>query len=54
VRGLEAFDGTPVLDIKPYTPERVIADVGVPRWYSDLDVLVEEEKLRRAHGQPRV
>jgi tRNA-Thr(GGU) m(6)t(6)A37 methyltransferase TsaA len=24
VRGLEAFDGTPVLDIKPYTPERVV------------------------------
>jgi tRNA-Thr(GGU) m(6)t(6)A37 methyltransferase TsaA len=53
VRGLEAFDGTPVLDIKPYTPERVIADVRVPRWYSDLDVLVKEEKLRGAHGQPR-
>jgi tRNA-Thr(GGU) m(6)t(6)A37 methyltransferase TsaA len=53
VRGLEAFDGTPVLDIKPYTPERVIADVGVPRWYSDLDVLAEEGKLRRAQSQPR-
>lgn len=51
VRGLEAFDGTPILDIKPYTPERVIADVGVPRWYSDLDELAEGEELKRAHSQ---
>jgi tRNA-Thr(GGU) m(6)t(6)A37 methyltransferase TsaA len=51
VRGLEAFDGTPILDVKPYTPERVIADVGVPRWYSDLDELAEVEELKRAHPQ---
>ncbi len=50
MRGLEAFDGTPVLDIKPYTPERVIAGIRVPRWYRDLDVLAEDEKLRRAHS----
>jgi tRNA-Thr(GGU) m(6)t(6)A37 methyltransferase TsaA len=51
VRGLEAFDGTPVLDIKPYTPERVVADAKVPRWYSDLDVLAEVEELKRSHAQ---
>lgn len=50
VRGLEAFDGTPVLDIKPYTSERVIAGIRVPRWYRDLGVLAEDEKLRRAHS----
>jgi tRNA-Thr(GGU) m(6)t(6)A37 methyltransferase TsaA len=36
VRGLEAFDGSPVLDIKPYTPDRAIQDVGVPEWYRRL------------------
>ena len=36
VQGLEAFDGTPVLDIKPYTPDRAVPDVGVPEWYRKL------------------
>ncbi len=36
VRGLDLFDGTPVLDIKPYTYSRRIDDIGVPNWYSDL------------------
>jgi tRNA-Thr(GGU) m(6)t(6)A37 methyltransferase TsaA len=51
VRGLEAFEGTPILDIKPYTPERVVADVRVPRWYSDLDVLAEAEETKRSKVQ---
>ncbi len=37
VKGLEAFDGSPVIDIKPYTPDRVIAGAKVPRWYDDLE-----------------
>jgi tRNA-Thr(GGU) m(6)t(6)A37 methyltransferase TsaA len=37
VRGLDAIDGTPVLDIKPYVPafDRV-ADAGVPAWIEHL------------------
>ncbi|MCL4343945.1 MAG: tRNA (N6-threonylcarbamoyladenosine(37)-N6)-methyltransferase TrmO [Nitrososphaerota archaeon] len=36
VRGLDAFDGTPVVDIKPYTPDRAICDIKLPEWYSSL------------------
>lgn len=36
VRGLDAFDGTPVLDIKPYGPDRIVADPAVPAWHRDL------------------
>jgi tRNA-Thr(GGU) m(6)t(6)A37 methyltransferase TsaA len=45
VKGLDAFDGTPVLDIKPYGPDRVIAEPAVPVWH--------EELIRRA-GTKRV
>ena len=41
VRGLDAYDGTPVLDIKPYTPSRRVMELRLPNWY--LEVL---EKLR--------
>jgi len=33
VSGLDLYDGTPVLDIKPYTPHRVIPEISVPEWY---------------------
>jgi tRNA-Thr(GGU) m(6)t(6)A37 methyltransferase TsaA len=36
VRGLDAFNGTPVLDIKPYTPERQRAVTKLPTWYEEL------------------
>jgi tRNA-Thr(GGU) m(6)t(6)A37 methyltransferase TsaA len=36
VGGLDAFNNTPVLDIKPYTPERCIADFELPDWYKLL------------------
>ena len=53
VRGLEAFDGTPVLDIKPYTPERRIDDIKVPRWYSKLDEMaVREAKASGERPRP--
>jgi tRNA-Thr(GGU) m(6)t(6)A37 methyltransferase TsaA len=33
VQGLDAIDGTPVIDIKPYIPEiDAVADARVPRW----------------------
>ncbi|MCF8885668.1 MAG: tRNA (N6-threonylcarbamoyladenosine(37)-N6)-methyltransferase TrmO, partial [Aigarchaeota archaeon] len=33
VEGLDLYDGTPILDIKPYTPERIIKDITLPEWY---------------------
>jgi len=33
VDGLDLFDGTPVLDIKPYGYERIVHTVSVPEWY---------------------
>ncbi len=36
VTGLDLFSGTPVLDIKPYSYERVVRDFSVPSWYQDL------------------
>ncbi|MEM1619381.1 MAG: tRNA (N6-threonylcarbamoyladenosine(37)-N6)-methyltransferase TrmO [Fervidicoccaceae archaeon] len=42
VSGLDLFDGTPVLDIKPYTPARRIEEPRTPAWYEEL-----AEKLRK-------
>lgn len=36
VEGLDLYDGTPVLDIKPYTPSRRIDDITVPDWYREF------------------
>ena len=36
VSGLDLFDGTPVIDIKPYTPDRVVKDYYLPKWYTEL------------------
>jgi tRNA-Thr(GGU) m(6)t(6)A37 methyltransferase TsaA len=37
VRGLDAVDGTPVLDVKPYFPQfDAIAGARVPAWVSEL------------------
>jgi len=36
VEGLDAFDGTPVIDIKPYVPRYdSAADAGVPQWINN-------------------
>jgi tRNA-Thr(GGU) m(6)t(6)A37 methyltransferase TsaA len=43
VRNLDLFNGTPILDIKPYTLDRVIMDVGLPEWYIKLRRRVEEK-----------
>lgn len=45
VRGLDALDGTPVVDLKPYTPDRAIRDPATPRWH---------QELVRKSGAPRV
>ena len=36
VRGLDAIDGTPVLDIKPYVPWFDRRDAKTPSWMADL------------------
>lgn len=36
VRGLDAIDGTPVLDIKPYYPAYDRRDANVPDWVDRL------------------
>ncbi len=36
VSGLDAFSGTPVLDIKPYTPDRCKTGLRLPNWYKLL------------------
>ncbi len=36
VRGLDALDGTPVLDIKPFDPWDTAKDAKVPRWWTKL------------------
>jgi len=42
VRGLEAFDGTPVLDIKPFDPWDIAETARVPKWWIKL----KEEKTQ--------
>ena len=42
VKNLDLFDGTPILDIKPYTRSRVIEDVRYPEWYIRLSRIVKE------------
>jgi len=41
VKGIDFFDGTPILDIKAYRPEYRADDFDVPEWY---------KKLKDAHG----
>lgn len=36
VRGLDAFSGTPVLDVKPYTKDRLVPDLQESGWHAEL------------------
>jgi tRNA-Thr(GGU) m(6)t(6)A37 methyltransferase TsaA len=36
VRRLDAYDGTPVLDIKPYDSDDVFTDLRLPAWWAQL------------------
>lgn len=36
VRGLDYFDGTPIVDIKGYRPEYRVDDYELPAWYKKL------------------
>ena len=42
VKGLDAFDGTPVLDVKPYDQWDIAENVKVPSWWLKL----QEEKQK--------
>ncbi len=45
VRGLDAFDGTPVLDIKPYLPRgNHLEEVRIPDWLRRLWALHDQER----------
>ena len=37
IRGLDAFDGTPVLDIKPFDHWDTAKDAKVPKWWTKLE-----------------
>lgn len=43
VRGLDAYDGTPVLDIKPFDYWDMVEDAKVPEWWLKL----EKERSKR-------
>jgi len=47
VRGLDAFDGAPVLDLKPADSRDMAANVRVPLWLK----LVEQEKRTRGFSK---
>jgi tRNA-Thr(GGU) m(6)t(6)A37 methyltransferase TsaA len=52
VEGLDAWDGTPILDIKPYTKRDAIRRCRTPAWVRLLDKL-EADPLRR-YGTSRI
>ncbi|RLE49158.1 MAG: tRNA (N6-threonylcarbamoyladenosine(37)-N6)-methyltransferase TrmO [Candidatus Methanomethylicota archaeon] len=35
VSGLDAFDGTPVLDVKPYTPDKHVKEFKIAKWLEE-------------------
>jgi tRNA (Thr-GGU) A37 N-methylase len=43
VRGLDAYDGTPVVDVKPYDNWDAKKAIQVPRWRKKLE---EEKELK--------
>ncbi len=43
VRGLDAFDGTPVLDVKPYDPWDCAPNAEMPDWW----MLLEKERTQK-------
>lgn len=46
VRGLDVWDGTPVIDVKPYTPRDSFPKCKIPSWVKALDDR-ETDPLRR-------
>lgn len=48
VDGLDLFDGTPVLDIKAYTPDRCIQEIRVPKWFNIIS-----ERVKAVFGEAK-
>jgi len=44
VQGLDAFDGTPVLDLKPYDSWDSVVNVRVPEWRKKLELEAASKK----------
>ncbi len=42
VEGLDLYNNTPIIDIKPYTPSRVIRDLKLPKWYIELSTRISK------------
>ncbi len=51
IKGLDAYDGTPVLDIKPYDPWDTAENPRVPDWWLNLE---KDKKYAKANRQPRI
>jgi tRNA-Thr(GGU) m(6)t(6)A37 methyltransferase TsaA len=45
VGNLDLYNGTPVLDIKPYTPSRRVDTLSLPNWYAQLLEVARERGL---------
>ncbi|WP_440058974.1 tRNA (N6-threonylcarbamoyladenosine(37)-N6)-methyltransferase TrmO [Thermogladius sp. 4427co] len=43
VENLDLFDGTPVLDIKPYDRGRLVEDIKLPWWAEELERRIREK-----------
>ena len=52
VKGLDAWNDTPILDIKPYTKKESVKQFRIPKWVHQLDTL-ETDPLRKYRGAPR-
>jgi tRNA (Thr-GGU) A37 N-methylase len=50
VRGLDAFDGTPVLDLKPYDFWDMAKDAKLPEWWKKLEA--EKQQQQKTHKEP--
>jgi tRNA-Thr(GGU) m(6)t(6)A37 methyltransferase TsaA len=44
VRGLDAFDGTPVLDLKPYDNWDAVVNIHIPEWRKKLELEAASKK----------
>jgi tRNA-Thr(GGU) m(6)t(6)A37 methyltransferase TsaA len=52
VKGLDAWDGTPILDIKPYTRKDAVPRFRMPGWVRLLDRLETDPLRRYAEAAP--
>lgn len=50
VRGLDAFDGTPVLDVKPYDSWDCALNARMPEWWMNLEKEKHRSLQRNASG----